>query len=254
MDLQDIVLSVRNLSVYRSGVATVENVSFSLKAGTDTALVGPNGAGKTTLVGAILGIVPKKTGEIVFMGQSLDRGGIRARQDIAYLPQNCLFDRRIPMTVEELVGLGWDKLSPSLPWLNYRQRRGAVREALARVNAFHLRHQSISNLSGGETKRILLAYCLVLPRKLLILDEAPAGLDVKGELEFYQMLYQLKEERGWTILQISHDFDMVSRYCDYVLCLNRSLLCQGKPEVVLSPANLSLAYGAEFVPYKHNHR
>jgi len=252
--LQDIVLSVEHLTIYREAYAAVQDVSFSLKAGTDTALVGPNGAGKSTLVQAILGILPRQAGDVFILGQPLSRRGSlapRIRQQIAYLPQNFLFDRRIPMTVEELVGLEWHKLGVELPWADQRSRRHAVRDALARVDATHLRHHLLNGLSGGETKRVLLAYCLVYPRRLLILDEAPAGLDVRGESEFYQLLYELKQEQGWAILQISHDLDMVRRHCDRVLCLNRSLLCQGVPEVALSPDNLSAAYGSEFVRYRH---
>jgi zinc/manganese transport system ATP-binding protein len=254
--LQDIVLSVEGLTVHRETHLAVQNVSFALEAGTDMAIVGPNGAGKSTLVQAILGILPRRTGNIFILGQPLSRRGVldfRVRQQIAYLPQNFLFDRRIPITVEELVGLGWDKLGFQVPWAQVRKRRYAVREALARVDAAHLSDQTISGLSGGETKRVLLAYCLVFPRRLLILDEAPAGLDLRGESEFYQLLYQLKQEQGWTILQISHDLDMVRRHCDRVLCLNRTLLCQGIPEAALSPDNLSAAYGSEFVRYRHRH-
>ena len=255
--MKDIVIAVEQLTVTRETYAAVQDVSFSLEAGTDVALVGPNGAGKSTLVQAVLGILPRQAGEISILGQPLSRKGSIAsyvRHQIAYLPQNFLFDRRIPLTVEELVGLGWDKLGFQLPWANRRQRRHAVRNALAQVDAAYLRQQPISGLSGGETKRVLLAYCLVRPRRLLILDEAPAGLDMRGESEFYQLLYQLKQEQGWAILQISHDLDMVRRHCDRVLCLNRTLLCQGTPEVALSPENLSAAYGSEFVRYRHSCR
>jgi len=254
--LNEVVLAVERLTVYRETYAAVQDVSFSLEAGTDTAIVGPNGAGKSTLVQAILGILPRQSGDIFILGQSLSRRGFLApaiRKQIAYLPQNFLFDRRIPITVEELVGLGWDTLGFQVPWADHRKRRHAVREALARVDAAYIRHQLISGLSGGETKRVLLAYCLVRPRRLLILDEAPAGLDMRGESEFYQLLYQLKQEQGWAILQISHDLDMVRRHCDRVICLNRTLLCQGIPEVALSSDNLSVAYGSEFVRYRHRH-
>lgn len=254
--MKEVVLVVEQLTVYRETYAAVQDVSFELEAGTDTAIVGPNGAGKSTLVQAILGILPRQTGDVFILGQPLSRKGSLAsqiRQKIAYLPQNFLFDRRIPMTVEELVGLGWDRLGFQVPWANHRKRRHAVRDALVKVDAFHLKHQLISGLSGGETKRVLLAYCLVYPRRLLILDEAPAGLDMRGETEFYQLLYQLKQEQGWAILQISHDLNMVRRHCDRVLCLNRTLLCQGIPEVALSPDNLSAAYGSEFVRYRHHH-
>jgi zinc transport system ATP-binding protein len=253
--LKENILSVEHLTVYREANAAVQDVSFSLEAGTDTSIVGPNGGGKTTLVQAILGILPRHSGAISILGQPLSIKGFlppRLRQQIAYLPQNFLVDRRIPMTVAGLVGLGWDGLEIQLPWANHRKRNRAVGDALARVNAGHLRQQLIGGLSGGETKRVLLAYCLVFPRRLLILDEAPAGLDIRAEAEFYELLYQLKQEQGWTILQISHDLNMVRLHCG-VLCLNRTLRCQGTPEVALSTASLSSLYGSAFVPYKHSH-
>lgn len=250
------VLVVDGLTVYRDTYPAVQDVSFSLAAGTDLALVGPNGAGKSTLVQAILGILPRHRGAVMVMGESLSQRGYlpaSVRHQIAYLPQNFLFDRRIPITVSELVALGWDDLGPKLPWANRRPRRLAVRQALARVDAIHLGPQPIARLSGGEMKRALLAYCLVRPRRLLILDEAPAGLDVRSESEFYRLLYQLKQEQGWAILQISHDLDMVRKHCDRVLCLNRSIRCQGAPDDALSPDNLAAVYGSEFVRYRHRH-
>jgi zinc transport system ATP-binding protein len=255
--LEGIVLAVEKLTVYRGTYAAVEDISFTLEAGTDTAIVGPNGAGKSTLVQALLGILPRQTGRVFVLGQPLSPQGLlpaQVRQQIAYLPQNFLFDRRIPLTVEELVGLGWDKLGWQWPWGHQRQRRQAVSEALVRVDALHLKKQLLSGLSGGETKRVLLAYCLVYPRQLLILDEAPAGLDMRGESEFYRLLYQLKQEQGWAVLQISHDLDMVRQHCDRVLCLNRTLRCQGTPDAALSSENLSAAYGSEFVRYRHHHQ
>jgi zinc transport system ATP-binding protein len=254
--LKEPVLAVEGLTVYRDRYKAVQDVSFALAEGTDTAIVGPNGAGKSTLVQAILGILPRQAGTVSILGYPLSPTGhldSRVRQQLAYLPQNFLFDRRIPITVEELVGLGWNPLGLQFPWAHRRDRQFAVRQALAHVEALHLRTKPISALSGGETKRILLAYCLVRPRRLLILDEAPAGLDIQGESDFYQILYQLKREQGWAVLQISHDLDMVRKHCDRVLCLNRTLRCQGTPEYALSPENLSAAYGTEFVRYRHSH-
>lgn len=250
------VLAVENITVVRGTTPVVENVSFQISPGTDTAIVGPNGAGKSTLVQAILGILPHQSGQIKVMGTLLTAAGwlpMRCRQHIAYLPQNFLVDRQIPVTVGELVGLGWGAGKWELPWSKWQQRQRAVHQALKRVNASYLASKSIGHLSGGELKRVLLAYCLVFPRRLLILDEAPAGLDVRGEADFYDLLYQLKREEDWAILQISHDLDMVRRHCDQVLCLNRHLLCQGTPDVALTPETLALAYGTEFVQYRHHH-
>ncbi len=252
--MNDPVLVVQGLTVYRGAHPAVQEVSFTVPAGTDTAIIGPNGAGKSTLIQAVLGILPRQAGQVSVLGHPLSAKGYlpaAVRQQIAYLPQNFLLDRRIPITVSELVGLGWDRVGPQLPWVGGRVRHQAVRAALTQVEAWRLRDQLVSSLSGGETKRVLLAYCLVRPRLLLILDEAPAGLDALGESEFYQLLHQLKREQGWAILQISHDLEMVRQSCDRVLCMNRTLLCQGAPDHALSPEQLSLAYGSDFVRYRH---
>ncbi len=253
--MSDPVLVIDGLTVYRETHLAVQDVSFSVQLGTDTAIVGPNGAGKSTLIQAVLGILPRQSGDVFVLGHPLSPRGYlpsAVRQQIAYLPQNFLFDRRIPITVYELVGLGWARVGLQLPWVGGRARHQAVRRALTQVEAWHLRDHLVSSLSGGETKRVLLAYCLVRPRRLLILDEAPAGLDVRSESDFYQLLYQLKQEQGWAILQISHDLDMVRRSCDRVLCINRTLLCQGPPDHALAPEQLSLAYGPELVRYHHS--
>ncbi len=254
--LSESILTVEQLTVYREQHMAVQDVSFTIQAGTDTALVGPNGAGKSTLVQAMLGILPRQKGTIQILGQPLSRKGYlppSLREQIAYLPQNFLFDRRVPITVEELIGIGWDRLGFQLPWAGGRSRHHAIRQALTQVDALHLRRHLIGSLSGGETKRVLLAYCLVRPRQLLILDEASAGMDVRSEGEFYRLLYQLKDEQGWTIIQVSHDLDMVRRHCDRVLCINRTLLCEGSPDHALSPDNLAAAYGSEFIRYHHHH-
>lgn len=149
--MKEIVLAVERLTVYRETYAAVQDVSFSLEAGTDMAIVGPNGAGKSTLFQTILGILPRQSGNIFILGQPLSRKGFLAahvRQQVAYLPQNFLFDRRIPITVEELVGLGWDRLGFQLPWADRRKRRHAVRDALAKVDGVHLSDRLISRLSG----------------------------------------------------------------------------------------------------------
>lgn len=248
------VLSIDRLTVKRGQQIALRDVSFDVEAGTDVAVVGPNGAGKSTLVKSILGILPRESGTLRLLGQPLSaKGSIppAVRHQIAYLPQNFLADRRLPLTVKELVALGWDKLGLQLPWAKAKARKLAVQKALERVEAAHLGRKFISELSGGETKRALLAYCLVRSRQLLILDEAPAGLDARSEADFYQLLYELKAEQGWTILQVSHDLDMVRKHCDRVLCLNRRLMCQGVPETTLDPETLSATYGSEFVRYRH---
>lgn len=258
------ILKVEGLTVYRGTYAAVKNVSFELMPGTDTAIIGPNGSGKSTLVQAILDLISPNAGKVEIFGHSIKQLGKMQRQ-IGYIPQYFVFDRTFPISVAELVGLGWDeemgrwkKNQKSLklvwPWRKNPQKTLAIREALQRVSGDHLRQQAIGTLSGGELKRVLLAYCLVSPRRLLILDEAFAGLDVSGEADFYALLNELKREQNWTVLQVSHDIDMVSRHCDRVLCLNQTLVCSGNPEIILSPQNLLATYGPAFSRYQHDHK
>jgi zinc transport system ATP-binding protein len=262
------ILKVAGLTALRGQYVAVRDVSFELWAGTSTAIVGPNGSGKSTLVQAILSLLPRSTGQVEIFGRPITRLG-RLRHQIGYVPQNFIFDRSFPISVAEIVGLGWvspgiyqkaaDKPFSSLlasinyPWRTNPVKQAAILQALRRVDAYHLRDQAIGTLSGGELKRVLLAYCLVIPRSLLILDEAFAGVDVQGEADFYDLLNELKYQENWTILQVSHDLEMVSHHCDQILCLNQTLVCSGKPEVALSPQNLLATYGPAFSRYQHHH-
>ncbi len=262
------VLKVERLTVYQGSYLAVRDVSFELFSGTNTAIVGPNGAGKSTLVQAVLDLIPRSAGKIEILGRPITRLG-NLRHQLGYMPQNFIFDRSFPISVSELVGLGWVGSSRSNSLTSggeirkkffrrglggsSREKSAAVAEALRRTDAYHLRNQAIGTLSGGQLKRVLLAYCLVMPRKLLVLDEAFAGVDVQGAADFYTLLNELKQEEGWTVLQVSHDIDMVSRYCDRVICFNQTIVCTGVPEIALSAQNLLATYGPAFRRYQHNH-
>ncbi len=255
------VLKVEGLTVYQGSYLALRDVSFELFPGTDTAIVGPNGAGKSTLVKAILDLIPHSNGSVEIFGQPI-KNLRNLRQLLGYMPQNFIFDRSFPISVSELVGLGWMRTFKQKQnqgsllkklWRKEPEKSAVIAQALKRTDAYHLRNQAIGTLSGGQLKRVLLAYCLVTPRKLLVLDEAFAGVDVQGAADFYILLNELKQQEGWTILQVSHDIDMVSRHCDRILCLNQTVVCTGKPEIALSPQNLLATYGPGFSRYQHHH-
>jgi zinc/manganese transport system ATP-binding protein len=266
------ILKVEGLTVYQGNFLAIRDVSFELSPGTDTAIVGPNGAGKSTLVKAILNLIPRSSGTIQFFGRPISKLG-NLRNQLGYMPQNFFFDRSFPISVKELVALGignqQDFNFQHLNFKNLKQlkkffsitnfcqhqkaKSAAVKAALQRTNSYNFRHQAIGTLSGGQLKRVLLAYCLVTQRKLLVLDEAFAGVDIQGAADFYVLLNELKKEEGWTVLQVSHDIDMVNQHCDRVLCLNQTLVCSGNPEIALSPQNLLATYGPGFSRYQHQH-
>ena len=250
------VLVVEGLSVRRGEQLAVEQVSFQLARETDTALVGPNGAGKSSLVAALLGLLPRAAGSVRILGHALGPAGElprAARAQIAYLPQSLALQGRFPLTVGEFVGFGFDPPGLSLAWLGNRRRCNAVQRALERTGCKDLAERRLSELSGGQLKRVLLAFCVVRPRQLLVLDEAQAGLDAPSSEQFQELLLDLRRQEGWTVLQVSHDLEMVRRSCDQVLCLNRRLRCSGAPDHALSAARLAELYGPNVVPYRHNH-
>ena len=254
--MADRVLEVSELSVRRQGATVVDRVSFQLESETDTALVGPNGAGKSSLVQAILGIVPLAGGEVRLLGRRLGPSGelpAAVRAQVAYLPQTLTPPGRFPLRVDEFVALGWHRVGPALPWRGRQACRRAVSLALEKTGCTGLAARLLSELSIGERKRVLLAFCVVRPRRLLLLDEAQAGLDARAAEQFHALLFSLRRSEGWTILQVSHDLEMVRRTCDTVLCLNRSLRCSGSPDHALSPHQLEGLYGRGYVPYAHRH-
>ena len=254
MGVKEAVLQVHDLSVERRGRLAVEGVSFALPAESDTALVGPNGAGKSTLVAALLGLLPHASGRVELLGQPLGANGClprSVRAQIAYVPQNLVIQGLIPVSVAEFVGFGFDLPGPRLPWRLGKQRTEAVFIALERTHTCDLRHRLLTELSGGQLKRVLLAFCLVRPRRLLVLDEAQAGLDVDSNEQFQQQLLELRRQEGWTVLQVSHDLEMVRRSSDQVLCLNRKLRCSGSPEATLSEERLGELYGLNMVSQHH---
>jgi zinc/manganese transport system ATP-binding protein len=245
----DAAVLVEDLSLVLGDTVLFEHVSFVVNQGETAMIIGPNGAGKTMLVRTMLNLLSPQAGTVTLLGRdSRNLGGARDR--IGYMPQRLDFDRTFPITVFEIMLL---RLEKSGFWLNRRAKRQPVLDALTRVHAENLIDRRIGRLSGGELQRVLLAYALLLDPDLLILDEPAAGVDVAGEDTFYELIHHIRTERDLTVVMVSHDLDVVFKYADQVLCLNRELLCQGVPGTVLQPEILEKTYGALAASYRHHH-
>lgn len=245
----DAVLLVEGLSLRLGGQTILQDVSFVVDEGEIAIVIGPNGAGKTMLVRTILGLLPVQTGSIRVFGR--DHGELaEARDWIGYMPQRLDFDRSFPITVFEIMLL---RLRRSGFWLSRSARRDQVGRALARVHGERLIDRRVGELSGGELQRVLLAYALLTEPRLLFLDEPAAGVDIGGEDTFYELIHRLRHEQQMTVIMVSHDLDVVFKYADQVLCLNRRLLCHGAPRAVLQPGVLEETYGTLATSYQHHH-
>ncbi|WP_287128002.1 metal ABC transporter ATP-binding protein [Candidatus Cyanaurora vandensis] len=218
------VLSLKNVTVDRAGGPVLKDVSFTVQPGTLCALVGPNGAGKTTLLKAVLGLVAY-------------RGQIRAVGDLGYIPQALRPTEPFPLTVLELVAAG----CPRRSWWWPAAFQGASLAALDQVGMAHLAQRPVGKLSGGEFQRVLLAHALIAERRILLLDEPTTGLDSTGIDDLFELLARLRGD-GVTMLMVCHELSWVTRWADWVVCLNQRVIAQGKPLVALSAHNLALAY------------
>jgi ABC-type Mn2+/Zn2+ transport system ATPase subunit len=231
------IISVKNLSVAFDGRNALHQVSFEIERGDIVAIVGPNGSGKTTLFRAILGLVPYQ-GQVKINGSSVSK----ALSHIGYVPQRFVFDRTIPMTVEEFLKISFDHVSSA-----------RINHVLKEVDMVHRKEAQIGILSGGELRRILIARALINDPLLLLLDEATSGVDVAGAKTFYEIIAHLNQIHQTTVLLISHEVNMVYEFANEVICLNHDLICYGKPKEALTREVLDKLYGKEFRFQEHEH-
>jgi len=225
------ILEITDLAVSRGEHLVLDRINLRVERGQFAGLIGPNGAGKSSMLQAVVGLLRPDSGEI----------RCRAKR-VGYVPQHVAFDRELPLTVHEFLSL---RLCRRGLWMGGRTR--AVRERaiaqLAEIGADHLIDRRLGRLSGGEFQRVLIAYALLEEPDLLLLDEPLTGVDMRGGLSFDGLLHHLHEDRGMTILMVSHDLHLVEHQSDVVYCINTTLCCHGAPEEVLKPENLSRAYG-----------
>ena len=217
----------------------LQDVSFHIHCGQLTALVGPNGAGKTTLVQAILG-QRAHTGQI----RHVDADGHNfAAPRIGYVPQQLPFDREMPLTVCDLIA---SSLSRRPVWTGVsKATREQVHTALDETQAAKLIDRRLGALSGGELQRVLLAMALTPVPDLLVLDEPVSGVDQNGLSLFLQTVSALRKTHHMAIIMVSHDWELVRRYADWVVLVQQKLLKQGTPGEVFSSPEFEQVFRGE---------
>ena len=213
-------ISVQNLSVrYTNGHHALFDMNFSLTGGTTCALVGVNGSGKSTLFKSIMGLIKPQSGQILLCGLPIDTA---LKQNlVAYVPQSEEVDWQFPVSVYDVVMMGRYGYMNFLrmPKAGDRQR---VDDAMARVDILHLKDRQISELSGGQKKRVFLARSLAQQSKIILLDEPFTGVDVKTEKAIMALLDDLRSE-GHLILISPHNLGTIPEFCDQVVMINRTV-------------------------------
>ena len=230
-------LEVRDAVVrYGAGRPALERVSCAVRGGELLAVVGPNGSGKTTLVRVVSGLLRPESGEVMVHGRPL-AGWTRAALAgvLAVVPQGEAVT--FPLRVDETVMLGrYARLGPlAAPG---PADRAAVAEALARCDVAGLGERTIDTLSGGEWQRVRLARALAQEPRILVLDEPTTSLDVRHEMELFELIRRLVDG-GLAGLVITHHLNLAARYADRMLLLSTGRVAgEGRPAEVLREETL----------------
>ena len=243
------LLELRKVSKGFGGVHAVDDVSFSIEQGELVGLIGPNGAGKTTVFNVVSGVHPVGGGEVFFLGERISGSGPTwiARRGIARTFQNIRLFRSLTVFEHVLVAQichansALVQFSPFSTSAEIERRRQAM-ETLATVGLAQRRDELAVHLPYGGQRRLEIARALATSPRLLLLDEPAAGLN-DTETEDLRNLLDALRARGYTILLVEHDMQLVMRLCSRILVLNFGrLIASGTPSEVRANQEVIDAY------------
>ena len=226
------ILSVKNLNIEINGIKILEDINFEINEGDVLAIIGPNGAGKTMLLRALLGLDDYK-GEIKWAPEI----------KIGYVPQRMDIETDIPLTVREFFYLRDAEINEI-----------KIKEALTFVHFDEeILNSGFGEISVGQRQRVLVAWAIITKPDVLLFDEPTADVDIVGQKSIYAMLHKLQHDLNLTVILVSHDLNVVYKYADKVICLNRKKICEGAPNEILNTERLLEIYGGEKAFYHHQH-
>lgn len=234
------LIEIKKINYCYGSNKVLTNISFSVKKGEILAIIGPNGSGKTTLLNIIAGILTPQSGEILINGD----GAQSSTLSLGYVPQRYALDPGIPLTVYEFMRLE-----------NQGQSRSVLEEKISnellRVGLGGFMQSSLSELSGGQFQRVMIARALLHKKDILLFDEPVTGIDIIGEKTIYDLIRSINKEQGTTCIIVSHEVSLMAQYAKTIVCLNNKLTCFGSPTTVLNEKNLNKIYGEKTIHHLH---
>ena len=228
------VFHINNLAFAYGAAPVLRGLSVNVIEGEFAAIVGPNGAGKSTLLKIMAGLIRGYGGSVEFCGKPLS--GFTSRdlaKRIAFVPQET--HMVFPFTVGEIVMMGRLPHRSSALFDSPRDMEW-TRQAMLLTDTAALSSKSFNELSGGERQRVVLASALAQDPEVLLLDEPTVYLDLKHQMQFYDILERLNAERRMTIVSVTHDVNLAARYARRMIAMRSgNFVADGSPEEVLTP-------------------
>ena len=229
------LIQAKDLCVKRHNKNILENVFVNVKKNDFITIIGPNGAGKSVLLECLMGSFVPDSGEIIK----------KNNLSVGYIPQNFNPESSMPISVKRFLTL--KKKFTSQELINIASE----------TNISEILEKNLSNLSGGELQKVLLARSLLDEPELLILDEPAQNLDIKNQLNFYNLLNSIYKNRELSILMVSHDLHMVMSSTKQVICLYHHICCSGEPQTVAKDPEFISLFGNDMAKmmsvYQHTH-
>ncbi len=234
----------------------VDGLTFDIQAGEILGIVGPNGSGKTSLLKLLAKVLRPHDGAMALFGRDLDRlPQLEVARTVAFVPQES--PQVFAFTVLETVlmgrfphhhGAAW---SAGFGWES-AEDLSIAEQALQYTDLTSLAGRSVMDLSGGERQRCMIARALAQAPQVLLLDEPTEFLDLQHQMEICAIVRRLKEERGLTVVLVSHDLNLASQYCDRILMLKAgSLFRLGTVHDVIDRDVLKAVYGCDVLIDRH---
>jgi len=238
------VLDLRDLAFSYGERRVLDGVDLTAKPGEVVGLLGPNGSGKSTVVKILSGVLAPYTGSASIDGEEVRQIPLRelARR-VAVVPQEPTFT--FGYSAIEIVLMG---RHPHLAGLAFESERDLrlAEESLRRCGADELASRSIHELSSGERQRVVFARALAQQPRLLLLDEPASFLDIRHQVELYDVVRELAHDGGRTVLTVLHDLNLAAEYCDRIYLLHHGSIAAGGPTPeVFTYANLKRVYETE---------
>jgi len=230
-------LRARGLEFYYAARKVLDNISFTAEVGELIGLVGPNGSGKTTLLKILDGLLKPKVGSVYLDGRKLqDLRLDEIARTIAMVPQDSAANSEF--TVFEIVMMG------RTPHLKRFSLEGAedekkVKKWMELTETIHLAERKLTEISGGERQRVIIARALAQEPKVLLLDEPTANLDICYQLQIMNLIKNLTRRLNLIAICAIHDLNLAARYCDKLILLSEGkIVAIGKPIEVITAENL----------------